>query len=333
MKKKIFAILVSCVLLISLFGCGAKKDEIKTTTQQETTVTETTTQEVSKETSTSTTAVSTTEEEAADEVGDETTTQKKLEGIVPEKKVIKWNDNWEYAKFSKIHTDSATLYYAKENRKNITICVNAGHGTKGGSSKKTQCHPDGTPKVTGGSTSKGSVYATSINEGMQFKSGLAEPKATLSLAILLKDKLLASGYDVLMVRESDDAQLDNIARTVMANNNADCHIALHYDSTSNDKGLFFIGVPMVKSYLNMEPVKSHYKDHLRFGKSVVEGAKQNEVKIFSNGEMKLDLTQTSYSTVPSIDVEVGDRGSDTSKKTQSQIADGIVNGINIFFAQ
>lgn len=28
-----------------------------------------------------------------------------------------------------------------------------------------------------------------------------------------------------MVRESDDAQLDNIARTVFANNNADYHIA------------------------------------------------------------------------------------------------------------
>ena len=37
--------------------------------------------------------------------------------------------------------------------------------------------------------------------------------------------------------------LDNIARTVFANNNADYHIALHYDSTSSNKGAFYISVP------------------------------------------------------------------------------------------
>ena len=52
----------------------------------------------------------------------------------------------------------------------------------------------------------------------------------------VKKQLLKEGYNVLMVRESDDAQLDNIARTVFANNNADYHIALHYDSTSSNKG-------------------------------------------------------------------------------------------------
>ena len=56
-------------------------------------------------------------------------------------------------------------------------------------------------------------------------------------------QLLKEGYNVLMVRESDDAQLDNIARTVFANNNADYHIALHYDSTSSNKGAFYISVP------------------------------------------------------------------------------------------
>ena len=35
------------------------------------------------------------------------------------------------------------------------------------------------------------------------------------MAKILKDKLLAEGYDVLMIRESDDVQLDNVARTVI----------------------------------------------------------------------------------------------------------------------
>ena len=42
-----------------------------------------------------------------------------------------------------------------------------------------------------------------------------------------------------MIRESADVQLDNIARTVIANNASDCHIALHWDSTTNNKGAFY----------------------------------------------------------------------------------------------
>ena len=61
---------------------------------------------------------------------------------------------------------------------------------------------------------------------------------TVALARILKDKLLAKGYDVLMIREGDDVQLDNIARTVIANNASDCHIALHWDSTKVIRGLF-----------------------------------------------------------------------------------------------
>lgn len=60
--------------------------------------------------------------------------------------------------------------------------------------------------------------------GMTFNDGTAESTVTLQMAQILKDKLLAQGYDVLMVRNSDDVQLDNVARTVLCNNVADCHL-------------------------------------------------------------------------------------------------------------
>lgn len=41
--------------------------------------------------------------------------------------------------------------------------MNAGHGTSGGASVKTQCHPDGSPKTTGGSTAQGATYATAVS--------------------------------------------------------------------------------------------------------------------------------------------------------------------------
>ncbi len=247
---------------------------------------------------------------------------------------VRLNPSWQYAEFSKINSGAAMLYKAEgANRKGITVCVNAGHGTSGGSSVKTLCHPDGTQKVTGGSTSAGATTAAAVSAGMTFADGTPEPKVTLNLALKLKEKLLAAGYDVLMIRESDDVQLDNIARTVIANNAASCHIALHWDSTTNNKGAFYMSVPDHSAYRNMEPVKSHWQEHHVLGESLIGGLKGAGVKIFSNGAMAMDLTQTSYSTVPSVDIELGDKASDHSDATLETLADGLLAGVNAFYGQ
>ncbi len=242
------------------------------------------------------------------------------------------NPDWKYAGYSKIHSGKAALYRAEgANRKGKVVCVNAGHGTKGGSSVKTQCHPDGTPKVTGGTTAAGATTAAAISSGMTFADGTPEAQVTLALAKVLKDKLLARGFDVLMIRETDDMQLDNVARTVLANNMANCHIALHYDSTSSDKGAFYMSVPNVASYRSMEPVASHWQEHHALGDHLIAGLKGVGVKIFSNGKMEMDLTQTSYSTVPSVDIELGDKASDHSAASLDKLGNGLADGVEMFF--
>lgn len=244
------------------------------------------------------------------------------------------DSNWKYADFSAIKTGSAMMYRSQAaNRKEITVCVNAGHGTNGGGSVKTLCHPDGTAKVTGGTTGAGATKAIAVSSGMTFSDGTPEAKVTLALAKVLKDKLLANGYDVVMIRESDDVQLDNIARTVIANNTADCHIALHWDSTTSDKGAFYMSVPDVASYRAMEPVASNWQKHNALGESLISGLKGAGVKIFSGGSMAMDLTQTSYSTVPSIDIELGDKASDHSAGTLDVLANGLVAGIGSYFGK
>ena len=57
------------------------------------------------------------------------------------------------------------------------------------------------------------------------------------------------------------------------------------------------------------------------------------MKIFSGGSMEMDLTQTSYSTVPSVDIELGDKASDHSQATLSVLADGLLAGVNAFFSE
>lgn len=263
----------------------------------------------------------------------QTTTEKTAEPTaISEYEPVSLSADWQYAGNSKINSGQARLYRSMAvNRKNKTICVNAGHGTSGGSSVKTLCHPDGSAKVTGGSTGAGAVTATAVSAGMTFLDGTPEAKVTLQMALILKERLLKEGYDVLMIRESDDVQLDNIARTVLANNKADCHIALHWDSSTSDKGVFYMSVPSNQTYRAMEPVASNWQSHNRLGEALIAGLKSQGAKLFSSGSMEMDLTQTSYSTVPSIDIELGDKASDHSEASLSKLADGLVAGVNSFF--
>ncbi len=249
---------------------------------------------------------------------------------------ITLNPDWEYADHSKINTGAAVLYRApeKSGRKGIIIGVNAGHGTAGGSKVKTLCHPDGSAKTTGGSTAAGATEALAVSGGMTFQDGTPERTVTLQMAQILRDKLLASGYDVLMLRDGEDVQLDNVARTVISNNVADCHIALHWDSGDGkdyDKGCFYISVP--EALRSMEPVASYWQQHDALGADLVEGLRGQGAIIYGKGNMSIDLTQTSYSTIPSVDMELGNAYSDHSDTVLDQLAEGLLQGINVYFQQ
>ncbi|MBO4903405.1 MAG: N-acetylmuramoyl-L-alanine amidase [Lachnospiraceae bacterium] len=244
---------------------------------------------------------------------------------------VSLDPNWEYASFSKIHDGSAVYYAATENRCGLVVGVNAGHGTKGGTSVKTYCHPDMTPKVTGGTTAAGSVEAVAVSGGMTFTTGESEASVNLRLARFLRDALLEMGYDVLMIRDGDDVQLDNVARTVICNNVADCHVAIHFDgdSQSSDKGCFFMSVP--DGIKSMPPVDRTWHMSEELGTQIIMALGANGHKICGNGSMAIDLTQTSYSTIPSVDVEFGNQCSDTSDENLRSMALATAAGIDSFF--
>lgn len=244
---------------------------------------------------------------------------------------VSFNTDWEFGSNSKINSGTATLYYATgSNKKGKTICVNAGHGTSGGERVKTFCHPDGTAKVTGGSTAAGNTRAAAVSSGTTMSDGTSEAYVNLKVAKALKNVLLERGYNVLMIRESEDVQLDNIARTVMANNRSDCHIAIHYDSTTKNKGAFFMSV--ADGIKGMYPVSTIWQESDRLGANVINGLSANGVKIFGDGSMQMDLTQTSYSKIPSIDLELGDKVSDYSDSTVAVLAKGIADGIDSYYS-
>ena len=242
------------------------------------------------------------------------------------------SDNLRFASSSKIKTGTAKLYKnTKGKYGDKVICVNAGHGTKGGERVKTLSHPDGSPKVTGGTNQRGAVESMAVSSGMTFQDGTAESTVTLQEALILRDVLLQRGFSVLMIRESSDVQLDNIARTVLANNYAACHIAIHWDSTTSDKGAYFMSVP--DGLKKMDPVSSTWQKSEAFGEALIGGLRGRGVKIFGSGSMDVDLTQTSYSTVPSIDIELGDKVSDHSEATLRKLAEGLADGVTQYFTK
>ena len=172
-----------------------------------------------------------------------------------------------------------------------------------------------------------------VSTGMTFLDGTLERDVNLQEARILRDLLLDAGYDVLMIRDSDDVQLDNIARTVICNNVADCHIAIHWDGDglSYDKGCFCMTVP--DALKSMYPVSDIWPEDNRLGESLIEGLESVGAPIHGNGLSPSDLTQTSFSKIPSIDVELGNAASDHSNDALWLRARGLLAGINIFFGK
>lgn len=244
---------------------------------------------------------------------------------------ISLDSSWEYASESAIYSGSATYYTATTNRNNICVAVNAGHGCTGGSSKKTKTHPDGTGKYMGGTTEKGALTSVAISSGMDFADGTSEASVNLKVAKYMKDELLSMGYDVLMIRETDDEQLDNIARTVIANNVADCHVAIHFDSSSSNIGAYYVRVPDVDAYKNMEPVKTWWQKHDELGEALLIGLSNNGSSIRGTNGDGIDLSQTSYSTIPSADIELGDKLTPHGDADCEKFAKGLALGIDEFY--
>ena len=245
---------------------------------------------------------------------------------------IPWDPSLPYADNSEIHYGVARLYTPTDHN-GMTVCVNAGHGTPDGESYRTLCHPDGTPKVTGGSTAEGSIYAPAVSSGTEMLDGTSEADAVLRIAVAARDGLLADGYAVLMPRVDCDCGLDNVARAVLANAFADCHVSIHLDSTDSGKGLFFIGVPDVGGYRGMEPVESMWGSHEALGWSLVDAAITEGVGLHGDGRMPLDLTQTSYSTVPSVDLECGDRATVIDDGFVHRMGRVVVRGVGVYFGR
>lgn len=329
--KKLFLCLGSVLMCVTLAACNKNTDGASVTDTL-----------VSKDEP----AASVTNDEPVASTTDEepvgTDTDEKLEASVPEPEpepepipedvMLYLDPDWEYADYIAVANDGAMLYHAQENRKNIIVAVDAGHGTTGASGKKLYCHPDKSLKTTGGSTAKGALEANAQGSGMTFNNGYTEREANLKVSLAFMERLLAEGYDVIMLRETDRVELDLLARTLIANHYADCHISIHYDGDGcdYDKGAYYVAVP--DGIKEMPPVDGMWEEDDRLGACLIDGLEEAGRVIYPNRFGKIDLIQTSYSTIPSVDLELGNQCSVVDDEAVAQIVDGLIIGVDTFFA-
>ena len=232
------------------------------------------------------------------------------------------------------------------------MCVDAGHGANShptATQKKEKVYPVEDSKLASMNTSM--VGAKAYDYGVEARDSKnvydkkeTEPEYTLKVALMVKDKLLAKGYRVVLTRNDASQNLSNGARAVLAGETSDIMVSIHTNaSTSKMASGTLTFYPGDKDYMD-GGAHPGYTKIMGIDKDVDKSKKLAELMAnnvsssagFSNkGAHSAILRIFSYSSIPVSLVEVGfsDYATDAKILTErkEQVANGIVKGIDEYF--
>ncbi len=250
----------------------------------------------------------------------------KLDGHSEVKKIADEGD------WSRIYLDEGIYYISSEYLREKTegqngylVVIDAGHQAKGNSEKE--------PIGPGASETKAKVAGGTSGAA----SGLAEYELTLQVSLKLRDELEARGYEVIMVRTTNDVNISNAERAEVANDAAaDAFVRIHANGSTN---------PSVSGAMTICQTAGN-----PYNGSLAEKSKNLSTDILdelvnATGCKRERVWETdtmsgiNWCQVPVSIVEMGymtNAAEDALMATedyQYKIVDGIANGIDRFFAE
>ena len=233
-----------------------------------------------------------------------------------------------------------------------TVFVDAGHGDNSSplvSQKREKVYPVEDSKLANMNTSRVGSNAYDIGvEARGFKNiynnNETEPEFTIKVADVVKNKLLAKGYRVVMSRLDNNSNISNGARSILAGETSDIMVSIHSNASVNHGSFGTLAFyPGDNDYMSGETHTGYTKifgldknqESSKRLANIISGKVATAAGLRNLGEHSAVLRIFTYSSIPTCLVEVGfsDNSNDAKALVEKKesISQGIVDGIEEYY--